>query len=194
MPTLSRYEQIENAIIARLAPIKDDGAIVQATPQNQNEYERFFEKPGIVVAWKESSFEAPQSTNGVSQWETMHFEIYIFQKQLRGNFNIYDLYNRVRLLLVGFRPATTEGKFQKMWLVKFKPEQLDENMWVYCVTMATVGLVVEDATDDGYYGQQFPTFTPNPANPYDTNDIFTAGGTDGIVPAVDGPPAIPDGG
>lgn len=141
---MSTYEDLEDAIIDRLDPIKVPGVIeVVKLPETEKEFARPVQGTRVTVSAMGSEFGDVRSTFHVSQESTARIVATIQSNKLRGSNNLYAVEQAIRLLLLGFAPE----HFAKMYLVKagLIQREFEENVWSYSLEFACKGMVVEEA-------------------------------------------------
>ncbi|MFO0387566.1 MAG: Gp37 family protein [Flavobacteriales bacterium] len=132
------YEQIENDVVARLAPLADAGIVIKL-PEFQKEFEKQIDRYKITVAYKGSKFEDVHTTAHVAQFEDVMIDVTIESRKLRGPGGVYPLMAAVRNLLLGFEPTDCS----RMTLKESSFTDLETNTWSYSFTFVTRGMVVE---------------------------------------------------
>lgn len=133
------FEQLEKDTRDRLVAKVGTGIQVEVMPERELDFRRPFERGRLSVCYKQSEFDKPLSTNQISQDEEQLIEVVIQARALRGVHGIYDLAERTRKALVGFRPTNS----RKMYAMSFKFEMKEENLWIYVYTFATKSTIVE---------------------------------------------------
>jgi hypothetical protein len=142
------YEDLEAAIVAKLAPLETVGFEVTALPENQLEYsQRPFEQGAIKVAYAGSDFDEANSFGAcLSQYEDVTIGISIQSRTLRGTIGVYALVALIRKTLQGWIPM---AGFQRMIAkeTKLKDAFLEHGTWTYYMMFKTRTLAVEDASE-----------------------------------------------
>lgn len=147
-----KYEDIEDAIIAKL--VADYGTSIQVipTPENQASSVKPYEKPRVTVSYYHSMFGEGRygdrlptvSTDGVIEEENIQIKITIDAKKLRGDGGVYDLLVKVRQSLLGLEPLGLD----KLKLIETKFEEYAENLFSYSLMFGTKGYVVQAGNID----------------------------------------------
>ena len=150
------YGLIEDDIVARLSALKDtqDGLVVLACPEVESEFKVPFKDIRITVSYSQSDFVGNRNSNdmpsmatdAVVQNEMIEIAIEIQSRKLRGEVGVYTIYERVRLLLLGYRPL---GEY--MDAIKFKSFKLDDysaSIWTAILVVTTACRVVSNFDDD----------------------------------------------
>lgn len=143
---MSIYQDIEAAVVARLAPFGSVGFEVVALPETQSDYSRPFVNGKITVAYHSSSYDKPNSIGHMSQYEEISVIVSIQSRFLRGDKGIYSIASIVRKALLGFEPAG----YWRMWAKEFglKDAKLEDGLWTYYGLFCTKALAVEDFEED----------------------------------------------
>lgn len=142
-----RYDLLEDAIIARLNPLKQAGFEILALPERDADFERPFKLGRVTVAYKSSLFNddgmngRPMvfSTNEVNQKETAEIEIVFQARLLRGSTGIHNLCHVTRRLLVGWRPDS----WGRLYCKEYRFLEHADGVWSYCLTLNAQALVVQ---------------------------------------------------
>jgi len=119
---MSMYEDIESAVVDRLAPFGTVGFDVVALPETQAEYSRPFVNGKITVAYHSSSYEKANSIGHMSQYEEIAIIVSIQSRFLRGDKGIYNLAALVRK--AGEEPLPTRGHNANAGAIQPKPWQI----------------------------------------------------------------------
>ena len=158
------YEQIEDAIIARLSPaLTAAGIDLVKLPETEAEMERPFENGRVTVCFKRATYGDPgdnrmRSTGNMVQNETVHIELVVQSRWLRlPNKGVYDVWDKCRRGLLGFRPADGDG----MYLKEFEFYDKPTGIWSFASTFCTDRLVVEDYDESEFYGPNITQITTN---------------------------------
>ena len=143
---MSMYEDIESAVVNRLAPFGTIGFEVVALPETQADYSRPFVNGKITVAYHSSNYDKPNSVGHMSQYEEIAIIISIQSRFLRGDKGVYNIASIVRKALIGFEPAN----YWRMWAKEFglKDAKLEDGLWTYYGLFCTKALAVEDFEED----------------------------------------------
>jgi hypothetical protein len=146
------YEQLENDIVARLTPGLP-GVEVSALPDTLVEFNKSFKTGKITVAYKGSKFNKAQSTNALSQQETVEFELIVQARLLRGATGVYTFLEQVKRLILGYKLTHTDRVYlqdQALIVSDAKAETFTFSMGVACVKL-TVEETNLDEDDGGEY-------------------------------------------
>lgn len=162
------YEDLEAAIVARLAPLAADfGIEVLALPENQAQYVKPFEKARVTVNWKMSQFNGgrygsqlpTKSVDHAVQQEDLEVEVVIQSRFLRGESGTYAIMEAIRRKLIGFQPLSLDP----MKLIEIKPDSYTDNLWMHVMTFGTKALSIDELDqtnepllDDVSFDETFP--------------------------------------
>lgn len=108
-----RYDELEDDIVTRLAPLLADDIEVEHVPDNEEDYTRPFESPRVTVAYKGSTFSdevvrgVPRtlSINETVQMEFAEVHVLVRARKLRGSDGVYVVTEKVKRWLFGFMPT-----------------------------------------------------------------------------------------
>lgn len=142
------YEQAEADIVTRLSPLAGLNIEVIPLPENQEQFKRPFEKGKITVAYKGSKWEKPRSTAQIAQEETLHFEIVMQSRTLRGSTGLYAIKQIVNAGLVGFQPIDCDRMYAVESGMTGVADTLQDGVWTYSAVFACTYLSVEDFEED----------------------------------------------
>lgn len=147
-----RYDDLEDDIVARLAPLLDDDIEVEHIPDNEDDYSRPFENPRVTVAYKGSTFSdevargVPRtlSTNETVQTEFAEVHVLVRSRKLRGDDGVYAVTEKVKQRLFGFMPED--------WS-RLHPKQYDlvenaDGVFLCDLTFVCSALAVQHEPDD----------------------------------------------
>lgn len=147
-----RYDDLEDSIVTRLAPLLDDDIEVEHIPDNEEDYTRPFENPRVTVAYKASTFSdevvrgVPRtlSINETVQMEFAEVHILVRSRRLRGDDGVYAVTEKVKQLLYGFRPDD--------WS-RMHPKQYDlienaDGIFICDFSFVCSAMAVQDEPDD----------------------------------------------
>lgn len=141
------YETIENNVLTRLAPLTEANIDVILMPENQSVPIRPQARAMVIVQYlisdttNGSEKVQSKSTGFTTHDELVFIEITIRSKNLRGEFGIYNIYELVNALLLGYSP----GDCNKLLFKSFKFDGYLENLWTYVAHYcATRNLVEKD--------------------------------------------------
>lgn len=121
MPTLSETRE---ALVNRLAPIRDAGVLVRGLPNKTAEYGQLNGSPQVLVYWKEDRPEAPELTDEMFQKNRQDWIFEVRSPEMRGERGLEVLVEAVHSLIYGFEPPNC----QKMSL-KGREFFKQENYW-----------------------------------------------------------------
>jgi hypothetical protein len=151
-----QYEQLENDIIARIAPGLPPGVDVLALPEKQSDFTKAFKTGRITVAYKGSKFGKPESTNALAQRETLEFELIVQARLLRGSTGVYACLESIKELILGYKLSNTD----KVYLTDQALIVTDEksaDTFTFSMSVAAAKLVVEKPAISDYYADtEFP--------------------------------------
>lgn len=138
-------ETQEEEIKSRLATKLGSAIECEVVPEKTIDFKRSIGlKPIVTVSYSGATYTTPKSTQEISQPSEEVFEIWIRAKLLRGTNGIYDLNERIRVALVGFRPSSCN----KMYLKEFKLESFEENLWTYSLKIGCSSMIIEDFSEE----------------------------------------------
>lgn len=165
------YEDLEIAIVARLAPVATEfGIDVLPLPENQAQYVKPFEKARVTVNWKMSQFSGgrygsqlpTKSVDHAVQQEDIEIEVVIQSRFLRGESGTYAIMEAIRRKLIGFQPLSLDP----MKLTEMKPDSFTDNLWMHVMTFGTKALSInelgptnEPMLEDVSFDENFPVNT-----------------------------------
>lgn len=157
------YELLETETVARIAAKVVSQYLTEKLPENQADYNRPFVKGKITVAYKKSQFNTPKSTGHTVQEEGMQLEIVLCAKKLRGPDGIYEMFDKTRRALIGWRPSHCG----RMYAVSFELETRQDGLFYYIFTVGAVSQLVMEADIDNDPAVSELQFVPD-APEYDT--------------------------
>lgn len=139
---IALYHGIEAEIKAQLDALASANFEVVQTPQVEADFQRPFMNGRVTVSYIKSVFNAPNSTNHITQKEVMSFQVTIQSRMLRDDKGVHAVTELVRRKLLGFQPS----ECSKMYLVDNKFMERDETtaVWTYAMTFETSYIAVED--------------------------------------------------
>lgn len=130
------YSDIEDDIVARLAPIAASNYMVIAMPNNNAANVKPQHRGAVVVQASMGEFKDQQSTSAASVMdEWVYIDLILRAKHLRGTGGIYDLSNLCKALLIGWTPPNA---FRPMVGVDFSginPAELRDGLWTYSLRL-----------------------------------------------------------
>lgn len=133
------YEQIETAIVERLATLVAAGFDVVALPDNNAEAEKSILNGRVTVGYRASKYEPSKSTSLIAQNEEVQIELIITAKTLRGAKGVHKINEYVRARLIGFKPLGCG----KITAVENVFNDFKDGMWSYSFIVSTSNLSVE---------------------------------------------------
>lgn len=145
-----RIENIEDDIKTRLAAQDwaanggSEGQVkIIILPETDLDNERkSFKRGRLIVGFKNVEFEKTKSVSQVYQDGDVEVTITIESTKLRGEYSIYDFYNKVRKALLGYDPTDCG----KMWMRSFGFVDYEAGIFVYEMCLAAPTAIVEDAS------------------------------------------------
>lgn len=138
--------QLESEIAERLSYIQGVADLeITVLPQRQSDYKKTFKNPRITVVLQDIVYGAPQNTGDTNQTATSTFSIFIESRKLRdaNGAGAYEIYEKVRQVLVGYRPAN----YDKIYGIDFQVQSYEEGVFCYVFTIAARCMVVEATPD-----------------------------------------------
>lgn len=161
------YAQLEDDIVARLAPIVTAGHQVEAMPA----YEALNTKLGhegritVQVGMAKGDIEDIQSQSSTSnQYEDVYVEVIIRSKRLRSNngeAGVYDLSELARKLLMGWRSSQSWMPFVFVDLAPLSPENIVGSVFNYSLRMKTRAMLMAEEDPDVSVLVEQITILPN---------------------------------
>ena len=143
---ISKYETLETAVIARLAPLVTAGATVQLMPETETEFkEPTITKPSLIVAYIGSNYDEAAGKNTTRaidtavQEETLQIEVTIRARKLRGATGIFQVKQEVEKWLAGYKVPG----FGKMKRKIFQFYGFEAGIWVYKYVFTAETVAVE---------------------------------------------------
>jgi len=136
--------EIREALVSRLAPIRDAGVIVRGLPNKMKEYGELNGAPQVLIFWKEDRPEAPEMTDLQFQSVRMDWRIEVRSSSWRDESGAEALLKAVNLLLYGWQPPHC----QKLYLKSREFLGQLENYWVCEAVYVAEAYVVEAASDE----------------------------------------------
>jgi len=131
------YESLEAAIVGRLQGLTSVAANV--LPENDNEYTTPYTMADVVVAYNSSAFDDSQTSDLISQPETIHLQLVVRSRRLRGKSGIYQVLDALQGKLQGWRPPDCT----KIHLLNVKFESHNADLWTYSMMISTEGFRIE---------------------------------------------------
>jgi len=178
------YAKLEDAIVARLEPLRALGYEVVALPDRDADYERPFKFGRVTVAYKASLFNDDgfngrpmiYSTNEVVQKETADVEVVIQARVLRGDKGVHWLKQAVSKQLIGWQPDS----WGRLYCKEYRFVEHADGIFTYALTIACTGLLVQHNDPENLpLLQQVTVFLGNePANVINVASDLAAGETD----------------
>lgn len=146
MAVIGHIELQEKEIADRIAfKINDPTNIdVEVLPDGLDAYRRPFKKGRISVSFDMSKYGDVDDLSFIKQDDTMHFCIILQCRKRRDTYGLYDLFNKAKLSIIGFRPTNCA----KIYGVSFDFVDRQEDVWLYEFKIACKNMMVEDYNDD----------------------------------------------
>lgn len=149
---MNDYTELENDILARLAPLEDEGIEVEAMPETDEDYSEPFAKPRVSVSYQHSEFDdqptrglpSIMTTNEMAQDEYAEVHIVIRSRLIRGGNGTHTVQRKVAELLYGYMPTN----WGRMFVKSYDYLGHRNGTWVYDMVMTTRRMVVQQFTDD----------------------------------------------
>lgn len=138
------YEQAEEDIKDKLNPLVGAGVLVGVMPENQADYKKPSAAPQVWVCYSGDDYEKPKGVGTIVQDGLINFEIVLQAKKLRGVNGIYQLFDLIQKLLLGFEPTDCT----KLYLSKKELLKLDENLWEYHIIFSASTIACEVESDE----------------------------------------------
>jgi hypothetical protein len=174
---MTRYDEIEDGFVNRLAVLRTYEWEVQAFPDNKARFELQAGKPRITVAYNNSYYgdsnspgrPAILSMGGtMAQEQFVEIVVAIESKSLRGPRGVYQGYEYIRTLLLGWSPSP---EFRKASFLREEFEEHDAGRFKFSLVVLTSRLVIESQTEIGPGGL-------NPEDDPETPPLFLEGSAD----------------
>lgn len=141
---MSMLTQIEQAILNRLAPLRNFGLLVRALPNRPSEYGEINGNGVITVAWASDDVEKPQGMGMYQQQCLMQWVLDIRVRNLRDTAGGLLLRQAIYQLLIGFKPPHCG----KMYAKKFEFVERQENIWRFEAMFVAPALLIENLTEE----------------------------------------------
>ena len=143
---ISKFEDIENKVVASLAPLLALTVTVKVMPETEAEYtDPPIDRPSVIVAFIGSDFDddptkaISRSTSSSVQDEFCQIELTLRARKLRGVGGIHWLNTQCRKYVVG---AKYPG-WSKLLLRRYNFFAFERGVWVYKLVFNTNTLSVE---------------------------------------------------
>lgn len=133
------YEQIETAIVDRLATLRPAGFEVVPLPDNNAEAEKSILNGRVTVGYRASKYEPSKSTSLIAQDEQVQIELIITAKTLRGAKGVHKINEYVRARLIGFKPLGCG----KITAVENVFNDFKDGFWSYSFVVSTSCMTIE---------------------------------------------------
>jgi hypothetical protein len=108
-------DQIEKAIIERLAPLKTQKLRVEGFPDNPDELGKPVVIGQVLVGYRKDTFSKPptfvESAPIIQDW-MLSFELSLQLKNLRSHTGAYPIMGKIRNLLTGYKPVVQKPLYQ----------------------------------------------------------------------------------
>lgn len=107
-----RYDTLQNEMVNHTKAVFDTAFGLNAVdvvnlPEKEEDYARPFARAQVTISFAGSQFPAVQSTNQVSQHETVKFEVTVKSRTLYGITGIHTLLEATKIALAGFQTSQT---------------------------------------------------------------------------------------
>lgn len=178
------YAKLEDAIVARLEPLKALGFEVIALPDRDADYERPFKFGRVTVAYKASLFNEDGfngrpmifSTNEIVQKETAELEIVIQARTLRGDKGVHWLKQAVSKQIIGWEPDS----WGRLYGREYRYVEHADGIFTYALTLFCSGLLIQhdDPANLPLLSQITVLMGTDPANVITVASDLAAGETD----------------
>lgn len=130
--------QIENQIIERLkANIQD--LHIEGFPEKPAEFRLIHPKGAILVHYQGGNYSESKSLDLIYQDKKLEFSITVVIKHLRIHYGAYELLEKIREVLTGFKPDNCS----KMYPSKEEFLLEDNGIWQYSINFITTTPVIE---------------------------------------------------
>ena len=120
--------------------IEEEKVDCQAIPEAEIDYKKHYIKNKVTVAFSEEKADPTNSTFAIGQAVTVTFSILIESKLLRSAKGIYPLAERIKKILVGFRPTDCA----KMWYTTQQFVDNERDIFKHVLEFQTKTFRVED--------------------------------------------------
>jgi hypothetical protein len=146
-----QYDQVETAVVNRLATTLADFAVVKELPENTKDIDTLFKqalggnKTMILVAYTGSDFDQSGSINIISQNENVNILLNLQSNKLRGNNGIYNVISLVKKQIQGFK--FTNGSRFRLKSVDYDDRNVQDGLFSYNVVFTVSKLQVQDSAD-----------------------------------------------
>lgn len=163
---MAYYSDVEDNIVARLAPLAGRGFVVQEFPDTEAARRRQSGKATITVAYNNSYYGDSNSpgrpalmTLGAmsGQEEFAEFMVTFVAARLRTQRGIYEAMDLAERLLLGWEPGS---KSKKITFIKKQFVEHEDGRYVFALTLLTSRLVVEAKSETGQPGGLTPGDAP----------------------------------
>lgn len=137
------FETLETDLKTRLIAKLGAQVEVESLPEKEIDYMKPFAKPRVTIAYENSEFSEPMSTNEIHQEEKQLVEILIMARALRGANSIYSVFDQVRKAIIGFRGTHTK----KIYARSFTFKNRVDNIWIYSFLVVCPTVMVEEVDE-----------------------------------------------
>ena len=107
------FEQLENDIVSRLQPLATESIEVIALPETEKDFKRGIDDARITVAFNGAEWQKNTTTDKISQTLVVTTGVVVQARFLRGEKGVYQLFDNVRKLLIGYAPTGCYGLYVK---------------------------------------------------------------------------------
>lgn len=144
-------QDIEDGIVALLAPLVAAGFEVAALPETKNGIDAATVAPKLWATYRESTTDADQPPlaglgDNVAQREILHYDITVLARGRRNDRGTYAVMNAARRLLIGQVPAPGADRLM------FTGQRIEEfeaaGTWRYSLSVSCTTILVADIQDD----------------------------------------------
>jgi len=145
MPVIQHIEIQENDIVNKLnTGLADPNVEVEVLPETEDAFQRPYQKGRISVCYNMSKFGEVSTLSLIRQEDAMEFHIIIQARKLRDTHGIFDLFNKVKKIIIGFTPTHCGRIYAK----SFDFEERFKDVWVYSFKVCCKNLLVENYDTD----------------------------------------------
>lgn len=153
---------LKNRIEAKEVTAITEGKLeVELLPENETAFKRPTSKGRISICFFKAEFAKSEAIDAIAQACTNRFEIFIMAKAKRGDFGIYDLYDRCRKAIIGYEPAA----HKKFFATKMEYWLRESGLWIYRFEVGGECMLVEKPDEPEEFGNLMElTFEPPAGN------------------------------
>lgn len=153
---MSRFSDIEQFIVDRLAPLRDVGLLVRGLPNRSNEYaKQDTPRAGqgttgmhgvLTLMWRGDRMAEPEGSTIIVQQVTSRWEIRCHLRNLQDQHGAWAVLDVIGLLLLGAEPPGCKALQYANRGREFLG--VENSVWEFLVEFETFYPVVEQATPD----------------------------------------------